>query len=80
MKNLRKQSKEVNKLKNKLSKTINQKIKDHVNNNWTNKLEQLTVRDNFLWKVIKNIKKKIEPIPTLHGKNGRAFGDEEKAR
>ena len=44
------------------------------------KLEKLTVKDNSLWKVVKNIKNKIKPIPTLHGKSGLAFGDEEKAR
>ena len=76
----RNQSKEVKKLKNKLSKTINKEIKDHFNNKWTKKLEKLTVKDNSLWKVVKNIKNKIEPKPTLHGKSGLAFGDEEKAR
>ena len=71
---------EVRKIKNKLSNTINKKIAEFNNNNWSIKLNNLNTRDNSLWKMAKCFKRKdVNSIPTLRGPDGLVHSNTDKA-
>ena len=72
-------SSEVRKIKNKLANKIDREIKKFENLNWDQKLQNLKVKDNSLWKMTKCLIKNKNEIPTLHGLNGLVTTDEEKA-
>ena len=71
---------EVRKIKNKLSNTINKKIAEFNNNNWSIKLNNLNTRDNSLWKMAKRFKRKdVNSIPTLRGPDSLVHSNTDKA-
>lgn len=66
--------------KNHLSNLVKQEIKKYKNTQWHEKLKNLKVSDNSIWKTAKSFTKKLDnKIPTLHGPNGLVFDDQEKA-
>ncbi|CAD6232618.1 GSCOCG00006977001-RA-CDS, partial [Cotesia congregata] len=63
-----------------LAQNIKQLITEHRNDQWDKKLQNLKVSDNSIWQTAKALTKKtINKIPTLHGPQGLAFTDKEKA-
>ena len=73
-------SDEVRIIKNKLANKIKREINEFENLNWDQKLQNLKVQDNSLWKMTKClIKKNKNAIPTLHGLNDLAILDGDKA-
>ena len=70
----------VRKIKNQLANKINREISKVNNTNWNNKLKSIKIQDNSLRKMAKcPTKGKLNTIPTLHGKNGMAVSDDDKA-
>lgn len=66
-------------LRNQLTYQIKKEIQEFRNKLIKNKLETLNTRDNTLWNAIKMKKHQDNKIPTIHGTNGLALADSEKA-
>ena len=67
---------------NELQTDIRTSIQDHKNLVWTNKLNNLNVRDNSLWKMTKQLRKSFATVTTLHNQsdNAYAYSDDDKAK
>lgn len=66
-------------LYNDLATQIRQKIRQHRNEKWTNRLQRLKPNDNSLWKLTKALKSTHSQIPTLHHDNKDHHTDAQKA-
>lgn len=49
------------------------------NDRWEKLLDSLNPEDNSLWRISKSLKNKKQKIPPIHGQNGLAYRDSEKA-
>lgn len=64
---------------NRLKRLVANELKAHHNSMWENKLENLTTEDCSLWKMARSLRNKTEKMPPIHGANGLAHTDQEKA-
>lgn len=62
----------------KLISLVRQKVREHRNSTWRQKLQNLDTTDNSLWKFTKNLKKPFKSIPCLNIDNKQMFTDKEK--
>lgn len=64
---------------NRLAAEVRTAIAQHQNDTWETKLQALTTEDNSLWRMTKILRNKTIPTPPIHGANGMAYTDVEKA-
>lgn len=64
---------------NRLAGEVHFAIATHRNSAWEAKLESLETEDNSLWRMAKALRTKRSPIPPIHGENGVAYSDSDKA-
>lgn len=94
-KHIRNQIKMKNKLRKEYQKTLNPLIKQQVNNwqkdinnqlrahnqeNWNNKIENLSMEDNSVWTMVRALKADRTNNMPLNTKNGKVYTDEEKVK
>lgn len=63
---------------NRMTNTIKTELKAYNQEQWHNKIQSLTTKDNSLWKMTKALKKKPSDIPPISGPQGMVYTTEEK--
>lgn len=64
---------------NRLTIEVKQALREKRNEDWHVHLASLNTQDNSLWKTQKALRKKRTSIPPIHGLNGMAYSDSDKA-
>ncbi|KAL0269181.1 UNVERIFIED_CONTAM: hypothetical protein PYX00_006993 [Menopon gallinae] len=65
---------------NKYKKSVDEKIKNHRNEQWTKLIETLKAQDGSLWKLTKRLRRTFHSIPALTTGTQTHYTDKEKAR
>lgn len=64
---------------NKMKIDVQTLLSKHTNETWSVKLKSLKTKDNSIWRMTKAILRIPQKVPPLHGQNGMAYSDQEKA-
>lgn len=64
---------------NSMTAEIQLMIQKHRNEQWNNKIESLNIKDHSLWQMTKAVLNIPTKVPPLHGLNGMAYSEQEKA-
>ncbi|XP_057669131.1 uncharacterized protein LOC130901639 [Diorhabda carinulata] len=62
-----------------MKQEIQEKLQEHRSEEWNRRIKELDPQKPVLWNISKVLREERKPMPPIHGSNGMAYTDKEKA-